>query len=171
MFSELFTGTTIHSATSDHWEDVTGGAGYSKPTGAKGGKDASIADFDANKPTKSTREHLFMRYSPLVERYLITHNYETINNVKKWKCVLTQRTDIQKNCDAKFKKFKEISNQSVQTKNNLIKEYKSQCKKADEQHSKNKEDSTVQMKYFNASMKDKLRNDKYPEYANIMTAI
>lgn len=32
-----------------------------------------------------------MRYSPLVERYLMTHNYETMNNVKGWKMLLTQR--------------------------------------------------------------------------------
>ena len=126
LFSELFTGTTIHSANAAHWEDVAGGAFYSKATaGGKGGKDPSIADFDANKPTKSTRDHLYMRYSPLVERYLITHNYETINNVKKWKVLLTQRTDIQKNCDAKFQKFREISQQSVKVKDNLVKEYQS----------------------------------------------
>ena len=69
---------------------MTGGAfDAKKGGGGKGGKDASLADFDINKPTKSTREHLYMRYSPLVERYLITHNYETINNVKKWKMLLT----------------------------------------------------------------------------------
>jgi len=73
--------------------------------GGKGGKNSSIADFDINKSTKSTRERLYMRYSPLVERYLITHNYETINNVKKWKMLLTQRTEIQKDVDLKFKKF------------------------------------------------------------------
>ena len=72
-----------------------------------------------------------MRYSPLVERYLITHNYETINNVKKWKMLLTQRNDIQKNCDAKFKKYREISQQAVKKKDELVKEYKSNCKKAE----------------------------------------
>jgi len=53
-----------------------------------------------------------MRYSPLVERYLITHNYETINNVRKWKMLLTQRTEIQKDVDKKFKKFMMIANQA-----------------------------------------------------------
>jgi hypothetical protein len=111
LFSELFTGTQIHSATSDHWEDVAGGAFQAKAgAGGKGGKEGSLADFDMNKSTKSTRERLYMRYSPLVERYLITHNYETINNVKKWKMLLTQRNEIQKDVDRKFKKFREISN-------------------------------------------------------------
>jgi hypothetical protein len=61
----------------------------SKAAGGRGGKDASLADYDINKNTKSSRERLYMRYSPLVERYLITHNYETINNVKKWTMLLT----------------------------------------------------------------------------------
>lgn len=78
---------------------------FAQKAGDKGGKNSSIADFDINKNTKSTRERLYMRYSPLVERYLITHNYETINNVKKWKMLLTQRTDIQNDVDLKMKKF------------------------------------------------------------------
>lgn len=122
MFSELFTGTIIHSAQATHWDNVNDGA-YNNKNANRGDKYASLGDFDANRPTKSTREHLYMRYSPLVERYLITHNYETINNVKKWKMLLTQRTDIQKNVDAKFKKFKDISNQSIQIKNDLSKEF------------------------------------------------
>ena len=83
-FSELFTGTQIHSASFGHWEDV-GAANFSQQRKVgKDGKPVSLADNDMNKNTKSKRERLFMRYSPLVERYLITHNYETINNVKKW---------------------------------------------------------------------------------------
>jgi hypothetical protein len=54
-----------------------------------------------------------MRYSPLVERYLINHNYETINNVIGWKMKLTQRSEIQKDVDKKFKKFKQILNNAV----------------------------------------------------------
>lgn len=103
-FSELFTGTQIHSASLNHWEDVGASAFVAK--GGKKGKDASLADYEINKSTKSRRERLFMRYSPLVERYLITHNYETINNVRKWKMLLTQRTQIQKDVDKKFHKFK-----------------------------------------------------------------
>ena len=88
-FSELFTGTQIHSANFSHWEDVGSGNFVSKKGNARNGKDPSLADNDINKKTKSRRERLFMRYSPLVERYLITHNYETINNVRKWKMLLT----------------------------------------------------------------------------------
>jgi hypothetical protein len=50
-----------------------------------------------------------MKYSPLVERYLMTHKYETMNNVREWKMLLTQRTEIQKEIDAKFDKYKKIA--------------------------------------------------------------
>ena len=46
-----------------------------------------------------------MRYSTLVERYLRTHNYETKNNVKGWKMLLTQRHEAQKEVDFKFKAY------------------------------------------------------------------
>ena len=85
-FSEMFTGNQIHSASLAHWEtkEVRKEIAQNKK-----GKDASLADFEIGKSTKSRRERLFMRYSPLVERYLITHNYETINNVRKWQMLLT----------------------------------------------------------------------------------
>jgi len=59
-----------------------------KPKPKKAG-DPSLADKDMLKSTRSKRERMLMRYSPLVERYLITHNYETINNVMKWQMLLT----------------------------------------------------------------------------------
>lgn len=98
-FSELFTGTVIHSATFTHWEDVGASSFITKKASSKNGKDPSLADSDINKNTKSRRERVYMRYSPLVERYLITHNYETINNVKKWQMMLNQRHEIQKDVD------------------------------------------------------------------------
>ena len=72
-----------------------------------------------------------MRYSPLVERYLITHNYETINNVRKWKMLLTQRTEIQKDVDKKFKKFLAIANQANALRTQWNDEYKAMCDEAD----------------------------------------
>ena len=104
-FSELFTGTVIHSATFNHWEDVGASSFISKKQGGKSTKDPSLADSDINKSTNCRRERVFMRYSPLVERYLITHNYETINNVKKWQMLLTQRHEVQKDVDRKMKKY------------------------------------------------------------------
>lgn len=49
---------------------------------------------DALKKKRQTnRERIHMKYSPLVERYLISHKYETMNNVREWKMLLTQRRD------------------------------------------------------------------------------
>lgn len=65
-----------------------------------------------------------MKYSPLVERYLMTHKYETMNNVREWKMLLTQRSEMQKEIDKKFKKYMDIAKQALDTKNRLAKEYK-----------------------------------------------
>jgi hypothetical protein len=64
-----------------------------------------------------------MRYSPLVERYLLTHNYETMNNVKGWKMLLTQRHEAQKEVDRKFRAYKQIADQSVLRAKQLNDEY------------------------------------------------
>lgn len=77
--------------------------------------------------TKSKRERVHMKYSPLVERYLLTHKYETMNNVKAWQMLLTQRTDIQKEIDEKFEKYKRIAQQALETKKKLSKEYTKNC--------------------------------------------
>jgi len=37
-----------------------------------------------------------IRYSQLVERYLMTHKYECFNIVKPWKCKTTDHSDIHK---------------------------------------------------------------------------
>ena len=47
-----------------------------------------------------------MKYSPLVERYLLTHKYETMNNVRGWKMLITQRNEAQKEVDKKFRAYK-----------------------------------------------------------------
>ena len=120
-FSELFTGTQIHSASLAHWE--WNYCASQQKGGGQSRKEASLADYEISKNTKSRRERLLMRYSPLVERYLITHNYETINNVRKWNMLLTQRSEIQKDVDKKFKKFKQIAANAMATKARLEDEW------------------------------------------------
>lgn len=131
----MFTGNQIHSASLAHWNTK---AVRKETTAAKKGKDASLADYEISKSTKSRRERLFMRYSPLVERYLITHNYETINNVRKWKMLLTQRTEIQKDVDKKFKKFLMIANQANALRTQWNEEYKAKCDEVDRMNNENK---------------------------------
>lgn len=64
--------------------------------------DAALIDLHENKSKagakkQANRERVLMKYSPLVERYLMSHKYETMNNVREWKMLLTQRRDAQKN--------------------------------------------------------------------------
>ncbi len=99
-FSLLFTGVVIHSAKFTRWanqtstilanEDLTGVtlADVHRPSG--GG------------PIKSKPVHTEFRYSTIVERYLATHKYETFNNIKGWKMLITHNTEAQKAIDLKF---------------------------------------------------------------------
>jgi hypothetical protein len=100
IFSELFTGMEIKSASFDHWilDLGTGNVlANSKKGKASDNKEVSLADVKSNKKNVRTkREKVHMKYSPLVERYLKAHRYETMNNVQEWKMLLTQRTGIQK---------------------------------------------------------------------------
>jgi hypothetical protein len=42
----------------------------------------------------------------------MTHKYETSNNVKGWKMMLTQNTGANKEIDRKFKAYRRIANES-----------------------------------------------------------
>ena len=122
IFSKLFTGMKIKSAKFEHWQLDLGAGNIMAGTNPKKAKTEILSLADIDKPTKksvtkSKRERVHMKYSPLVERYLMSHKYETMNNVREWKMLLTQRTDIQKEIDAKFEKYKKIAQQSLETKN------------------------------------------------------
>lgn len=112
-FSELFTGVVIHSAKYTSWTDSNKSTGQGPNANHGGGdKDAkknqsvSLADVYSKGVVKSKRQKVTMKYSPLVERYLMTHKYETMNNVRGWKMLITQRTEAQKEVDKKFKAYK-----------------------------------------------------------------
>ena len=123
-FSQLYAGTVIHSAAHDHWDNLGGGQSYQKPKHVVQGKEnASLADPIIGKNTKSRHEQVQMRYSPLVNRYLMNHNYETINNVREWKMRLIQRTQVQDDIDLKFKKFKQMARAAVTMKHRLEEEF------------------------------------------------
>jgi len=70
-----------------------------------------------------------MRYSPLVERYLLTHKYETMNNVRGWKMLMTQRTEAQREADRKLKIYKQIARQIERKSKKMDADYKSACAK------------------------------------------
>lgn len=91
----MLTGNKIYSASIDHWQNLGNSKEFSnEANNTQKGAEASLADIELNVNTKSRREPVMMRYSPLVERYLLSHNYETINNVRKWKMLLTSRNEI-----------------------------------------------------------------------------
>ena len=112
-----------------------------------------------------------MRYSPLVERYLITHNYETINNVRKWKMLLTQRNEIQDNVDRKFKKYRQIADASLKLRNNLNAEFEATCKKLNDEHAANKEAAKNRMDANKKEYQEKANNGTFPEYSNMVASI
>lgn len=110
-FSELFTGVVIYTAKWRHWADQKSSSKQDEEPSSK----VSLADLakKSQAPVKTRRQQECLRYSPLVERYLMTHKYETSNNVKGWKMYLTQNTGASKEVDRKFKMFKQHAEQSM----------------------------------------------------------
>ena len=120
---------------------------------------------------KGARGRVTMKYSPLVERYLITHKYETMNNVRGWKMLMTQRSEAQKEADRKLKIYKQISKQ-IETK----------CKKMDRDYNNFlAKEATIMateerharrhMKTLNESQADKMKNGTYQEQASLITSM
>ena len=176
IFSELFTGMQIKSASTEHWDLNLGGGNIFSGKDAKARskqEDVSIADLSkaAIKQTKSKRERVHMKYSPLVERYLISHKYETMNNVREWQMLLTQRTEIQKEVDQKFEKFKRIAQQSLDTKKRLSREYNKNCNEIKQKMLENEKAAAKHIETLKQSKKEKLENGGYSEYANMLVSI
>lgn len=117
-FSELFTGMVIQSAKFSNWTEANkvgaGGiagtiAAANKQNGKNAASEVTLADIRRKGPLKADRRCITMRYSPLVERYLLTHKYETMNNVRGWKMLMTQRSEAQREADRKLKIYKQIA--------------------------------------------------------------
>lgn len=130
-FSELFTGVVIQSAKFSRWTDASKNTGQGGPGGVAnkgdqkdGEVEVSLADIQRKGAVKSQRKKVTMKYSPLVERYLLTHKYETMNNVRGWKMLITQRNEAQKEVDKKFRAYKQISKQVESRCSEIEKEYR-----------------------------------------------
>ena len=84
---------------------------------------------------KTNRDRIHMKYSPLVERYLISHKYETMNNVREWKMLLTQRrSENQLNsqnpnqpAESKFERYKKIAEAAVEEMKRLSADHARNC--------------------------------------------
>jgi hypothetical protein len=131
---------------------------------------ASLADVN-KKAVSNKRQQECLRYSPLVERYLMTHKYETSNNVKGWKMILTQNTGANKETDRKFKKYNEIAKQCKRESDLLNEQYNAEVKKMRERQLANEKQCKEQQKALQQSQKEKLQNGGAAEYANMVTSI
>ena len=92
----------IQSAKYSKWADGNKAGGHAAGMGISAADkrnnlnkldEISLADLSTKGNVKSKRQKITMKYSPLVDRYLFTHKYETMNNVRGWKMLLTQRTE------------------------------------------------------------------------------
>ena len=169
IFSELFTGTQIKSASYDHWNiEVTPSnmlTGASKDK-KKDDRPLTLADIKQSKTSgKTKRDMVHMKYSPLVERYLKAHKYETMNNVQEWKMLLTQRTGVQKEIDEKFAKYQIIAQQTVEDKNQLDAEYKEFCSEVAKKKAAHENEAKRHIEMLKRKSKELLENG-CNEYAN-----
>ena len=86
----------------------------------------------------------------------MTHKYETSNNVKGWKMMLTQNTGANKETDRKFKAFKRIANESKALALRLDEEYKKEQEEMKIRNTKNERQCQQHQKGLAQSQKEKL---------------
>ena len=165
-FSELFTGLVIHTAKWRHWTDQKSSS-KAEEQPAK----VSLAEIDKKAPVKSKRQQECLRYSPLVERYLMTHKYETSNNVKGRKMFFTQNTGASKETDRKFKMYKQMAKQSIELFAQINAKYEADCAEMKQRLAKNEKQAKDFIKGLKQSNKEKQQNGGYAEYSNMITSI
>ena len=112
-----------------------------------------------------------MKYSPLVERYLKTHKYETMNNVRGWKMLLTQRTEAHKEVDKKFKAFKQMAHQAEISYKKMDEEYQQRVAEIKAKLIENEKKARKHIENLEESKLEKLNNGGYAEYANMIVSI
>lgn len=143
IFSKLFTGMKIQSANYEHWTPFpgTGSVLHSLGGGKKTEKNPLQQDHQAlielhqgkaKGKKQANRERIHMKYSPLVERYLMSHKYETMNNVREWKMLLTQRREAGKSgaidSSKKFERYRKIAETAVTEMKKISQEYDNNCR-------------------------------------------
>lgn len=86
----------------------------------------------------------------------MTHKYETSNNVKGWKMMLTQNTGANKETDRKFKAYKRIAAESKALAARLEKEYIKETEEMKQRNAKNEKQCKEHQKGLAQSQKEKL---------------
>ena len=124
---------------------------------------------------QANRERIHMKYSPLVERYLVSHKYETMNNVREWKMLLTQRKDATSHpsldSSKKFERYRKIAESAVAEMKKISAEYDNNCKIIAEKNRVNEKAAAKHIATLNQSRKDKIESGGYSEYANMVVSI
>lgn len=124
----------------------------------------------SGKSLKTKREIVHMKYSPLVERYLKAHKYETMNNVREWKMLLTERTKMQKIIDEKFAKYQIIAQQVVDEKDSLETEYRHFTEEINKKKAKSEAETKRHIEMLKRKDKELIENG-CSEYANMLVSI
>ena len=142
-FSELFTGMQITTAKWRHWTDQ-------KSTSSKTEEEPLKLSqaFTKKSGQSGKRQTETLRYSPLVERYLMTHKYETSNNVKGWKIQVNQNQEASKEMDRKFKMYYKIADEAEALSQQLLEERE----KLEKSAKKRKEEADKLVNAFNKQM-------------------
>lgn len=84
---------------------------------------------------------------------------------------LTQRTEIQKDIDMKFEKYKKIAEQAMAIKKQLNDEYDEKIADMKQKQMENERAAAKHIEILKQSKKEKLENGGYSEYANMLVSI
>ena len=170
----------IQSAKFQNWTEANkvGGQGIagsvaaaSKQNGKNAASEVSLADIRRKGPLKAARGKVTMRYSPLVERYLLTHKYETMNNVRGWKMLMTQRNEAQKEADRKLRIYKQLAKQIEKKCQKMDTDYEKACKVASNEMEKVEIAARKFKKNQQNWLKEIMKNGTYPEQASLVVSI
>ena len=131
----------------------------------------SLAEISRKKKTKVDRLKLTMKYSPMVERYLMTHKYETMNNVQGWKMLLTQDTEYQKEVEKRMKAYLQISAESKQHFEQWGSEREALKKELTAKIAKNEKIAAKHIKFLAKRKEEQKVNGEYHEKANFIVSI
>lgn len=131
----------------------------------------TLADIRRKAPLKASRGRINMRYSPLVERYLLTHKYETMNNVRGWKMLMTQRSEAQREADRKLKIYKTIAKQIERKCKKMDKDYEEACAREAAEMELVEKRARRHIKSLQNSLKEKVKNGSFPEQASLIVSM
>ena len=85
--------------------------------------------------------------------------------------MLTQRTEMQKEIDVKFEKYKKIADQAVTEMKRLRDDYDKKCTVINDKMRENEKAAAKHIETLKQTRKEKLESGQYSEYANMLVSI